>query len=283
MQRLLKAYDSQAAEDADSAWEALVEVNDVHLLIADLDLLVNSCALMERIRSAQDPLLKAMPVLALVNDDDDESSQQRGLDCGVSDFLHLPFSSVELKHRVGRFLEQYEKLREEQLLSIGSSFQQDAFNGVLRRDGMLQRLEQELALFYRHKTPFTLVALRLNAYLEVAQRFNPRSAELVMKQMAQMLNNTIRREDVLGYCGEGVFLLLYPVTNGLGGITGARRLQQRLLQQTVRVKGAVVDMHFFAALMTANLEMPDKAEAFLTLLQNKLQQAISTQEAEILA
>jgi len=281
IQRLLRDHESLIAVDAEAAWELLVEPNSIHLLISDLSLLDDEFGLLERLRAAQDPLLKGLPVLALVGAED-EAEQQRVVDLGTSDFVSKPFSSIQLNNRINQYLQQFDQMREDQLLNIGSSFHQDNLTGLLQKEGLLKRIEQEQALALRHHTPFGLVALQLMAYAQMQQQYNPRVADVVMKQIAHLLDNTIRREDVLAYQGQGVFMLMYPATNALGSMTALRRLQQRLLQRTVRVKGVEVDMHFSAALV-APLDQNIDAEDLLTELLRLLQKALDKGPGEILA
>ena len=67
---LLEYFTVVTAEDAEVAWDLLLAQREVVLVIGDLNLMINQFGLLERIRSAGDSWLAAIPILLLLGEND---------------------------------------------------------------------------------------------------------------------------------------------------------------------------------------------------------------------
>ena len=88
------------ADDAQSAWDNLLDNRAVAMIICELEQAIDQFGLLERIRDAHDNRLAATPMLLLVGESDSDASRESAFQKGATDFINLPFTSAELTARV---------------------------------------------------------------------------------------------------------------------------------------------------------------------------------------
>ncbi len=93
-------YDLIAVGDAESAWKTLAENRQIVLVLAELTVVMETFALIERIRQASDERLAATPVILLHGEKDTREHRHEAFQQGASDFVALPATREELIDRV---------------------------------------------------------------------------------------------------------------------------------------------------------------------------------------
>jgi diguanylate cyclase (GGDEF)-like protein len=86
----------------------------------------------------------------------------------------------------------------------------DALTGLYNRRFGEQRLAAEAARSRRHGHPLTVVALDLNNFKQINDRYGHPAGDLVLKEFAVRLNSAIRVSDLAVRMGGDEFLVLLP-------------------------------------------------------------------------
>lgn len=86
----------------------------------------------------------------------------------------------------------------------------DALTGLYNRRFGEQRLAAEAARSRRHGHPFTVVALDLNSFKQINDRYGHPAGDQVLKEFAARLNGAIRVSDLAIRMGGDEFLVLLP-------------------------------------------------------------------------
>ena len=84
----------------------------------------------------------------------------------------------------------------------------DALTGVFNRRYLFQRLSSELAFSLRHKTPLALCFLDIDHFKRVNDTYDHQCGDAVLRQTAQLIDRTIRAEDVLARYGGEEFAII---------------------------------------------------------------------------
>ena len=225
----------RTAEDAESAWDALIEDREIVLLIGELELMISQFGLLERIRSAGDSWLAATPILLMVGENDDDAGRELAFQMGATDFINLPFASSELTARVRLHANLYLQHVTETAEEVYEVTDTDLLQQLSQMNFFNSRAHQELSFAQRHRGNFSLCKFGLDNTKSIIEAFDKATATTVIKGIARMIQQTLRREDTLCYLGNAEFYLLYPATNGIGATNGANRILKRIAGSKMRI------------------------------------------------
>jgi len=230
------------AEDAESAWESILEQRDISLFICELQLVIDKFALLERLRNASDSWLAATPVLLLVGENDNDAGRELAFQMGATDFINLPFASSELTARARLHANLYvqhamESPQEMQPVSAVNLLQQ-----LSQENYFNSRAQQELSFSQRHRSNFSLSKLKLDNVKTIVADFDKATAIAAVKAVAKIAQQSLRREDSLCYLGNAEFSLLCPATNGIGATAGMNRIFKSLSSKKISIAGKQVPL-----------------------------------------
>jgi diguanylate cyclase (GGDEF)-like protein len=88
--------------------------------------------------------------------------------------------------------------------------QRDALTGLCNRRVLEQRLGYEIARHRRHRRRFCLVAMDLDGFKQVNDRFGHQAGDEVLREVARALQQTVRDQDTVVRLGGDEFCILAP-------------------------------------------------------------------------
>ena len=227
------------ADDAESAWDCLLEDRKIALIIGELDLVIDRFGLLERLRSASDCLLAATPLLLMVGENHTDDDREFAFQAGATDFINLPFASAELTARArlhsNIYQQQQAPTREKQSVSAVNVLQQ-----LSQQNFFNSRTQQELSFSQRHRSSVSLCKLKLDNIKAIVAGFDKATAVTAVKVVATIIQHTLRREDTLCYMGNAELCLLYPATNGIGATSAVKRIFENLSGSQIPIAGKKV-------------------------------------------
>ena len=100
----------------------------------------------------------------------------------------------------------------------------DGLTGLANRRHFEEALTLELARAKRFGTPFTIVLADLDDFKAVNDRYGHAVGDLVLREFATMVEETVRDVDLAGRWGGEEFALLLPGTDTDGGVRLAERV-----------------------------------------------------------
>jgi diguanylate cyclase (GGDEF)-like protein len=111
--------------------------------------------------------------------------------------------------------------RQEGLRLIG---QQDALTGLGNRRLLHERLNYEISRHRRHSRRFTVLALDLDGFKQVNDRYGHAAGDEILREVARSLEKAVREQDTVVRVGGDEFCVLAPEI----GWEDAERLADRL-------------------------------------------------------
>jgi diguanylate cyclase (GGDEF)-like protein/PAS domain S-box-containing protein len=112
-----------------------------------------------------------------------------------------------------------EKLREQAI--------RDPLTGLYNRRYLSETLEQELRRSKRYQHPFAIMIVDLDHFKEINDRHGHLKGDQVLREVAQLIRDTVRESDLVFRYGGDEFLIMFPETNGKAKVV-AQRLRQAL-------------------------------------------------------
>src|SRR5712692_6021310 len=121
-------------------------------------------------------------------------------------------------------------------------FALDPVTGFYTRARLEQRLARETAYARRQKTPLSLVALHLEDFAQVVERFGAPAGDQVLKEFARRLKKVTRGSDFGACLGNDDFLLVLPECS----LAAAKLLSDRLGPLEIKCAGQEITLTYSA-------------------------------------
>jgi two-component system cell cycle response regulator len=231
-------FDILEAGDGIQAWDSLQANPHIQLIMSDLSMPnLDGLGLLKRIREAEHPALRTLPVIIVTGAEDDDGSKQIALSAGASDFITKPFESVQLLARIKAQAKQQQT--QQALQESEASKQQlerhssvDALTGLANQRHITAHIEESLSYARRHHTELALLLVQVEKFKVMFLRRGKQTAEEVLRRIAQLLTEGRRREDAVARVDLDTFAILLPSAS----CTGARRVAEQLLN-VIRTDG----------------------------------------------
>lgn len=109
----------------------------------------------------------------------------------------------------------------------------DVLTGVLSRRAFMRDAERTLALAIRHRTAVSCIALDLDHFKTINDRFGHGAGDRVLTDSARACSDILRRTDLFGRIGGEEFAILLPHTGLAAALGVAEKLRAALARQTI--------------------------------------------------
>jgi len=261
-------------DEAEAAWELVLEKQSLTVLICELSSVINDFGLLERIRNANDNRIAAMPLLLLVSESDDDESRESAFRLGATDFINMPFVSSELITRVRLHAQLFVQHASDQTMNVQAITAANVLQQLAQENIFRSRLDQELSFSQRHKTFVSASKIKLDNLHAIVAGFDKKAAISVVQGVASILQQSVRREDTLSYLGNAEFCILYPATNGIGAAMAINRVKEIIASRRIRIAGKQVPVSLSAAIYTDIADVDTDVESVVEVLDQRLREAI---------
>jgi diguanylate cyclase (GGDEF)-like protein len=215
-------FDIVFANDGEQAWQQLIDDHTIQAVFSDLTMPnLDGFGLLERVRTAEDKRINALPVI-VITAGDDEAVREKAFQQGATDFVTKPFDSVDLRARARSHVNaQVQKSR----LEAGSAV--DPQTGLYNRRYFLERVDKDRSAAGRHGLALSLLYLELTDFRNLFMKNGKDVANEVLGQVAEIIRHEIRSEDTAAHVSLAQFALSLPFTDP----DGAQRIGERLCQR----------------------------------------------------
>jgi len=115
----------------------------------------------------------------------------------------------------------WKKLEED----LGSLATHDSLTGLVNRRGFEVRFEDELSTFAKSQVPFSIMICDIDHFKQINDNFGHGYGDLVLRKIALLLEETVRKFDFLARWGGDEFVILLPRSRHDSAILAAERLR----------------------------------------------------------
>lgn len=244
---------------------ALLEREPVDCLLIDITLPdINGFALCEKIRKNE--AFRHIQTVGIAGVEDLEL-KIRGIEAGFDEYLIKPINFTELKVRIKSLLKKKTYL-DKLTNQYHAVFQQaisDSLTGLYNHAYCKHFLEIDLKKAKRHGYPVSLIMADLDNFKQVNDRFGHITGDLVLKEVATILRNTIRLTDVAARYGGEEFALVLPYSNTDVAVILADRIIEAVNSHSFKVNDRTLDLNLTISLGIASY--PDHATSMTELFE----------------
>lgn len=215
-------------ETASSAKEALslIKAFKPHLVITDHDMPeANGLELLKQLRQE-----KNYVTLIFMSGRSDSQLISQALRTGADDFIRKPFRFDEFLARVETALRNndlHKELREANE-KLQEMVERDYLTGLFNMRSIYERIDFELKRARRYKRHVSAIMLDMDHFKSVNDKNDHLFGSFVLKEVGQIITNTMREIDFAARYGGDEFLIVLMETNEEGTRTFCERLRKNI-------------------------------------------------------
>lgn len=209
-------YDVIWTENGKTALK-IAKTQTIDIILLDIILPdINGYELCRWLKLNQDT--KSIPIIMLTVKDS-TMNKVEGLQAGADDYLAKPYHETELNARIYAFLrtkslqdELKEKNRqlEEILAKVEILAITDPLTTIPNRRHFEAIIEKEFNKTVRYKTPTSCIMIDIDHFKSINDEYGHRVGDIVLKEMANLIKNCLRKVDTVARWGGEEFVILLP-------------------------------------------------------------------------
>ncbi len=168
----------------------------------------------------------------------------------VDDIIVRPFSPTELCFRVRSMVEFRAKSSEVERLGseIKADRSRDALTGFYSQEVILAYLKRELERANKYNTTFSCLVVGAN--YDLGDRTDHGEGALVLRGMAELIREQIRKTDLVGKLDDDKFLILASGADQLGATVLAKKIVDAVSKHSRQWRNLVNNLEFGVGIVT---------------------------------
>jgi diguanylate cyclase (GGDEF)-like protein len=276
VEKMLQAdYDVVLANDGEAGWEALVQDENIDMLVTDMQMpRLDGYGLICRVRADANTRIRELPIITITGAEDDET-RIRAYACGSTDFIIKPFDKKLLQSRVYAYLRLKQASLVHAAAVAGAGISTDPLTGL---NGLGAFLERGKELFQESRAKgqdLSMTALDIDEFPSLRRVHGEAASNALLQKVAAVLTAGVRREDVVARVGEAEFAILLPQADRPQAQAQCERLRERIAGESLQAGTGPVPVTASFGLVTLSADTPETFEKFLVLVEQRLSQARS--------
>jgi len=142
--------------------------------------------------------------ITFLSSETDRKLQLNAMRHGGDEFLNKPLAPRELAEAVRIRVERYRTLR--------TYMTRDGLTGLLNHSSVLEKLEVEIARNHRYGDKLCFAMIDIDHFKQVNDRYGHGAGDSVLKNLARLLQQRLRKTDIIGRYGGEEFVIIMPQT-----------------------------------------------------------------------
>ncbi|HZF18988.1 MAG TPA: diguanylate cyclase [Burkholderiales bacterium] len=270
-----KSFDVREEADGEAGWQAISTDPSIVVVFSDIQMpKLDGFALLERIRSSQDPRIKTIPVIVISGDEED-ATKKRARAAGANDFITKTSDGTEILSRIDNLLHLVEA--KQQLVvskqAIDQTVTRDPITGTFTTHYLVTEGGKHFAHARRHGGSLSVLVFHIDSQAAVAEKVGKPVADQLLARIAKLVTGTLRTEDSMGRVSESGFAVVFPGTSSQQALAFARRMHEQLDKAQVSYRGEVLRISTSIGLAALDVDAASSIEELMKLAQQRLKDA----------
>lgn len=273
IQKMLKTdFDLVLAEDGEAGWDKLAADPQIKVLITDIEMpKLDGYAFICRIRAADDPRIRDLPVITITGAEDDET-KTRAYACGATDFITKPLNPSQLQARVHAYMEQ-DRVELEETTKVADEQGADPLTQAAGRRQFLQRSSEELAAALRNGGELSLVRVDIDHIKRLYQQHGDDAVDQALVWLVQILAQAAGNGALVGRLRGTEFAILAPGTDRTQAVALCEAVLRTMAKRPYKHAGTSLGLTASMGLVTLSLDRRDTFDGLLQLAEQRLNRA----------
>ncbi len=219
-----EGHQVEATVNGAEAWQALQQPEAPALVILDWEMPgMDGPEVVRRVRALE---TDTPPYILMLTSRSEKADIIAGLDAGANDYLAKPFDPGELRARVevGRRMVEMQAALIASREALAQQATHDPLTGMLNRRAILERLHQELTRASRNGDTWAAGMCDIDHFKQVNDTYGHLTGDDVLREIARVLNDSLRPYDSVGRVGGEEFLVIAQIMASTDAVTLFGRL-----------------------------------------------------------
>lgn len=173
----------------------------------------------------------------------------------INAVVALRTTSLEKQH--------LERERERRIEDLTEASSIDPLTGLINRRAFFERAATQLATASRHQWPVTVIAMDIDHFKDINDRYGHAHGDLVLVEVAQCIKRALRVPDVAARFGGEEFIVVAVECDSAAGYVLAERLRTAIAAAEIKTNDQTASVTVSAGVMT--LEAPHIADLRVAL------------------
>ncbi len=229
---LEQEFDLILAEDGADGWQKIEADPAIQVIFSDLMMpRMDGYQLLEKVRGSDNDRVRQLPVIVLTGADNSDEVKEKAYAMGATDFITKPFDAPTLRVRAHAHVDHQRTTK-----SLLEQVNLDALTGLLNKQGFERRLDKDISFIARHQHDLTVLHLELDGYKTLFDLVGREGYNGVLKQVAQVVQGAVRKEDTVARIGLAHFMVSLPTAKAPGAVVLAQRICSKVEALSVSYK-----------------------------------------------
>lgn len=210
------------APDGEEGWNLLQANESIALVFTDMHMPVkDGKLLLQQIRQSKYERIANIPVIVVTGDQDAEAEKQTMLNIGATDFIHKPFDKINMLSRT----RSYTKFNQ-QIASLEKKAAYDTLTGLYSNHMLLDFGHKTISFAGRHNIDASVLYVEIADIDKLIEIHGSKSTGTIVSTVAGMLEESIRKEELVAHLDDGRFAIVLPKTKSFMAHIVASRLKE---------------------------------------------------------
>ncbi|HEY5601751.1 MAG TPA: diguanylate cyclase [Gammaproteobacteria bacterium] len=219
------------AYDGEEGWTKLREDNEIQMVVTDQGMpKLDGFGLIRRIRESAVSRIAEVPIIMVTGAEQEEVEiREKALNLGATDFLTKPFENTIILARARAYTKLDQTIRdledtEETLIEQAIL---DTLTGAYNYRYLMERGEKDISFALRHHEELSLFCLELDNFSDCLLNVGQEVTDKLLKWAADLLRQTMRKEDTIARIGECRFAVLAPTAEHYDAVSFCERIKEK--------------------------------------------------------
>ena len=270
---LQRAFDVRQEVDGEAAWAAIQSDPSIVMLFTDLDMpKLNGFGLLARMRASGEARIRELPAV-VISGNEEAGTMQRAREAGANDFISKSAEATEVLARLENVLRLVGARRELEASkqAVEQTATHDPLTGAFTPHYLLIEGRKQFAHARRHDTELSVMALRIETYVEITRTVGKEVADIVLKRIGKLLIDKVRAEDSVARTAEASFVVLAAGTAASQMLVLAQRIQHELHAAKISYRNQPITIGSRFGVASLSLDSVDSIEELLKVAALRLQ------------
>lgn len=224
-------FDLVQAFDGEEGWTKLRQDQRIMMVITDQGMpRLDGFGLIQRIRESAVSRINAIPILMVTGAEEEQVEiREKALELGASDFLTKPFENTIILARARSYIKLDQTLRdlEESEDALIEKTILDPLTGAYNDRYLFERGEKDISFATRHHEDLSMFCLEIDNFNDFMLNAGAEVTNKLLQWGAQILKDTMRKEDTVARLSESCFAVLAPTAQHFDAINLCDRIRNK--------------------------------------------------------